>query len=203
MEKSARWHACSHLEHPTQKKAKMPLMEFYAGSNDRCYRCKKPGDPKLRTCARCRIARYCSPECQKNDWPLHKGNCTDHKTTLKNHEDPSMDEKLRGFLKWLDLWRDALLAWGAFCADLANQPPQYLLTHSYLVEIEKRPPDEAAKHSTRSKYLVRAVSSKPYTIDLCSPETGNSRRNAHRRSDSRGIQPPHGCRIPHTDYHKL
>ncbi|KAJ6466701.1 hypothetical protein C8R47DRAFT_1025090, partial [Mycena vitilis] len=117
----------------------MPLMEFYAGSHDPCYRCNQPGDPKLRTCARCHVARYCSPECQRQDWKTHKKNCTDHKTTLQNHPDPTMDEKLKIFLKWLDIWRDALLAWGAFSADLANQPPGYLLDHSYLVEIERRP----------------------------------------------------------------
>ncbi|KAJ7930134.1 hypothetical protein B0H13DRAFT_2310162 [Mycena leptocephala] len=131
----------------------MPLMEFYAGSNDHCYRCNKPGDPKLRTCARCHVARYCSPGCQREDWKHHKLNCTDHKTNLKNHPDPTIDEKLKVFLKWLDPWRDALIAWGAFSADLANQPPGYLLTHSYLVEVERVPGQEAPKQA-RSKFLA-------------------------------------------------
>ncbi|KAJ7471929.1 ankyrin repeat-containing domain protein [Mycena latifolia] len=29
----------------------------------------------LKNCSRCRIARYCSPECQKKAWPLHKKTC--------------------------------------------------------------------------------------------------------------------------------
>jgi len=28
-----------------------------------------------RTCLGCRKVRYCSPECQKRDWPSHRPNC--------------------------------------------------------------------------------------------------------------------------------
>ncbi|KAJ7437809.1 hypothetical protein B0H11DRAFT_2106349 [Mycena galericulata] len=132
----------------------MPTMLFAAGSNTLCYHCNKPGDPKLRTCSRCKVARYCSPECQKDHWKTHKKDCVDHTTTLQNHDDSSMEEKLKLFLKWLDLWRNALLAWASFSADLANQPPEYLLTHSYVLEIEQCPQIDTAKHSTRSKFLA-------------------------------------------------
>ncbi|KAJ7044713.1 hypothetical protein C8F04DRAFT_1069278 [Mycena alexandri] len=40
-----------------------------------------------------------------------------------------MDETLRWFLKWLDIWRDALFAWAAFSANLANHPADYVLNH--------------------------------------------------------------------------
>ncbi|KAJ6515501.1 hypothetical protein C8R45DRAFT_956705 [Mycena sanguinolenta] len=127
----------------------MPLMEFCAGSNDRCYCCNQPGDPKLRTCSRCHIARYCSSRCQRIDWPNHKPNCTDHKTTLKNHPDSTIQNQLKVFLKWVDLWRDALIAWGAFSADLANQSPGYLLNYSYHVEIESLPSNQAKRPKFR------------------------------------------------------
>ncbi|KAJ7741085.1 hypothetical protein B0H16DRAFT_1565881 [Mycena metata] len=132
----------------------MPSLSYAAGSNDLCYQCNKPGQPKLRTCSRCQVARYCSPECQKLAWKKHKPECIDHKAILKEHEDPTMDETLRWFLKWLNIWRDPLLAWAAFSANLANQPADYVLNHSCLVEVKRRPPAEAAKHATRSKYLV-------------------------------------------------
>ncbi|KAJ7793580.1 hypothetical protein B0H14DRAFT_2925964 [Mycena olivaceomarginata] len=126
----------------------MPLMEFCAGSNDRCYRCNQLGDPKLRTCSRCRVARYCSPQCQSDDWKKHKPNCTDHKTTLKNHPDSSMEDTLKVFAPSLP---------GApFLRTWEIKPADYLLNHSYLVEIERLPPNEAQKHSTRSKF--KAVS---------------------------------------------
>ncbi|KAJ7074572.1 hypothetical protein C8F01DRAFT_971053 [Mycena amicta] len=42
---------------------------------DTCSKAPSPGEP-LKTCAKCRIARYCSHRCQKSDWPMHKLLCT-------------------------------------------------------------------------------------------------------------------------------
>ena len=43
----------------------------------RCARCDKPEAPgkKLVRCSRCRVAVYCSRDCQKAAWPQHKGGC--------------------------------------------------------------------------------------------------------------------------------
>ena len=51
-----------------------------------CYTCGKSPAPgsKLLTCARCRVANYCSSACQKMDWKKgHKNNCG----TLKQSAD--------------------------------------------------------------------------------------------------------------------
>ncbi|KAJ3511436.1 hypothetical protein NMY22_g15648 [Coprinellus aureogranulatus] len=32
--------------------------------------------PSLQECGRCRVALYCSTQCQKQDWPVHKAECT-------------------------------------------------------------------------------------------------------------------------------
>lgn len=37
------------------------------------YDCKKPG---IYTCGRCKLARYCSKECQVSNWKYHKITCT-------------------------------------------------------------------------------------------------------------------------------
>lgn len=39
-----------------------------------CVKCKKTGE-KMKKCGRCGTANYCSPECQKSHWPLHKAFC--------------------------------------------------------------------------------------------------------------------------------
>lgn len=48
-------------------------------SGPQCRVCQKVADEtpekKLLICARCKAARYCSPECQKKDWGRHKVDC--------------------------------------------------------------------------------------------------------------------------------
>ena len=52
-----------------------PIIDISA----RCNYCGKPGDSNsgssLKMCSRCKIARYCSGECQKLAWKSHKKNC--------------------------------------------------------------------------------------------------------------------------------
>jgi len=47
-----------------------------------CRYCRKTEDvghnqslQTLKYCSRCKSARYCSPECQRTDWPEHKKEC--------------------------------------------------------------------------------------------------------------------------------
>lgn len=41
-----------------------------------CSYCETNERAKMKTCARCRVARYCSADCQRADWPRHKPGCT-------------------------------------------------------------------------------------------------------------------------------
>ena len=47
--------------------------EFYA-SIKFCNCCQRPGEWK-KFCGRCKEAYYCSRECQKWAWPVHKQHC--------------------------------------------------------------------------------------------------------------------------------
>jgi hypothetical protein len=47
--------------------------EFYE-SIKFCNSCQRPGEWKKR-CGRCKEAYYCSRECQKWAWPVHKKHC--------------------------------------------------------------------------------------------------------------------------------
>jgi hypothetical protein len=40
-----------------------------------CFKCEKPGQG-LKLCSRCRRVRYCSVECQRSGWILHKLTCS-------------------------------------------------------------------------------------------------------------------------------
>lgn len=33
------------------------------------------GGPSTKVCSRCRLGWYCSPECQRVDWPVHRKTC--------------------------------------------------------------------------------------------------------------------------------
>ena len=41
----------------------------------KCLVCRGRGKPKLKACAGCKKVRYCSAECQKKDWKVHKSQC--------------------------------------------------------------------------------------------------------------------------------
>ena len=40
-----------------------------------CYTCGRVPEGRRLRCSICRKAYYCSPECQRIDWPVHKGEC--------------------------------------------------------------------------------------------------------------------------------
>lgn len=40
-----------------------------------CTQCREPFQTKLKQCGGCKLIGYCSPECQRLDWPKHKRVC--------------------------------------------------------------------------------------------------------------------------------
>lgn len=44
-------------------------------SGDVCRACGGPGKPKLLACSKCKVVKYCSPVCQRNNWKEHKPTC--------------------------------------------------------------------------------------------------------------------------------
>lgn len=53
------------------------LVDAVDESQPRCKNCDKSQTSiaKMKTCSGCRVARYCSRECQKADWKTHKQEC--------------------------------------------------------------------------------------------------------------------------------
>ncbi|KAG8791102.1 hypothetical protein FRC12_010152 [Ceratobasidium sp. 428] len=52
-----------------------PSWEFRPWSDKECRVCHVAGKPDLMTCSGCKKAKYCSSECQKQDWKSHKKIC--------------------------------------------------------------------------------------------------------------------------------
>jgi len=52
-----------------------------------CCACGKEGTKaSLSVCGRCRMANYCSPECQRQAWGAHKKECVAHKGATQGRE---------------------------------------------------------------------------------------------------------------------
>ncbi|TFK63414.1 hypothetical protein BDN72DRAFT_322916 [Pluteus cervinus] len=59
-----------------------------------CMRSKAEG-LTLSKCAGCRLELYCSKECQKKAWPLHKAKCHMNQRNRLKSDDPLMDERIK------------------------------------------------------------------------------------------------------------
>lgn len=67
----------------------------YSYNTKECYKTEN-----LRECSRCRIALYCSAECQHKHWPEHKRICKQLAKLRKDKTD-SRNGKVKNFLKIL------------------------------------------------------------------------------------------------------
>lgn len=59
-----------------------------------CRTCNKKYEKVLSKCAKCKIAPYCSADCQRKDWPTHKTYCKSSATTEKALGLSDNDQKL-------------------------------------------------------------------------------------------------------------
>lgn len=81
-----RWETCKGAKHtffiehalldPWEDGIQMDPHWLYSGLDlGRCTTCKKQQGATLNRCGRCGTAAYCSTECQRRDWAVHKGVC--------------------------------------------------------------------------------------------------------------------------------
>lgn len=57
------------------------------------HKCAKCGKNACFMCTNCKTVHYCSRECQKGNWKIHKGNCCPFEV-IKFHCE-SLDEKAK------------------------------------------------------------------------------------------------------------
>lgn len=61
--------------------------------------CKQRAD-KMKMCKSCKLVRYCSIECQKKDWGIHKLLCKDINTAKESGITFNKKKYCRRFIKW-------------------------------------------------------------------------------------------------------
>ena len=61
----------------TKYRTLMPLLKTSNNTSnlENCGKDHGPNYAPLKDCSRCHVAKYCSVECQKKDWPKHKDIC--------------------------------------------------------------------------------------------------------------------------------
>lgn len=57
----------------------------YLSLRDLCHGCNTYMPTKLQRCGGCRLAFFCSKECQKENWPVHKLECRHNAEHFASH----------------------------------------------------------------------------------------------------------------------
>ncbi|KAJ7482059.1 hypothetical protein B0H11DRAFT_2022937 [Mycena galericulata] len=133
----------------------MPTISVPAAHRGFCSSCRKQG-LHFQRCSGCRVAEYCSKQCQKADWKHHQPFCRDRKSALQGVADHRVGADALLLSRWFDHWHRALFCWAAFLANVANQPRDYLESHCFLLCVRRRT-DVAPNSSVASIFEASQV----------------------------------------------
>ncbi|KZS92784.1 hypothetical protein SISNIDRAFT_455411 [Sistotremastrum niveocremeum HHB9708] len=150
---------------------------------------------RFRLCGGCMITQYCSPECQKNNWPQHKILCrhtAEQMTASKQHAtavgpssefpDPNLAKNLR---KFTSAHAD-LIGWTAFQALQLKRMPINIRQYALQVNLQFRPSNDSA-----SRFTVASVQLVPKSIlndaDPVVSEDVSRREERCRRAGGIGV----------------
>ncbi|KZV69925.1 hypothetical protein PENSPDRAFT_651942 [Peniophora sp. CONT] len=108
---------------------------------DACFKDFSP-DAKPKKCSACGNAFYCSRECQKHAWKVHRIPCKRQSAAVR-----SLDEDERkGYravakviTKWGDAWKFIFMGLAPYILDVPTKGPQVLEDHCIVMYLESRP----------------------------------------------------------------
>ncbi|KAK7466210.1 hypothetical protein VKT23_004933 [Stygiomarasmius scandens] len=126
---------------------------------DECGAIETPAVQRFRLCGGCMTTQYCSPECQRLNWPSHKTICQHTKATLASAKQQpissSADENMAKALRKFTSAHTALLGWAGFQALQLKRLPSNIRQNAFLVELTPRPGgDSHRRFSILSTHIV-------------------------------------------------
>ncbi|KAI0062313.1 hypothetical protein BV25DRAFT_1991611 [Artomyces pyxidatus] len=123
---------------------------FGAAGRDTCEACfKNVGRANLKRCSGCNQAFYCSPQCQKRVWHMHKIICkrtTDALAALPNELLEAYKRDSKAITLWLSHWQPMLYLISPYILGIRDsRGPEMARTHCIVLDITERsnPPTRA------------------------------------------------------------
>jgi len=131
---------------------------------DTCGRVETSETGRFRLCGGCLVTQYCSPECQKKNWPQHKQLCqhtADQVAATKKHaislghSSDLPDEDLPKYLRKFTSIHADLIGWAVFQALQLKRIPSNIRQYALNVQLSYRStPDSARRFAVVSAELV-------------------------------------------------
>lgn len=69
------------IEPPPMNRQVLHFTSDHAHHSKQCWECCK--EMSLKACAQCKMAKYCSTECQQKNWQSHKHECKQYLNAIK------------------------------------------------------------------------------------------------------------------------
>ncbi|KAJ7196784.1 hypothetical protein GGX14DRAFT_472846 [Mycena pura] len=128
---------------------------------DQCGAVESPSVSKFRLCGGCMTTQYCSPTCQKANWPSHKAICqhTVEQVSAIQYGDDKIAKNLRKFTSA----HAALFGWAGFQALQLKRIPANIRQSALLIELT--PTSETESHR---RFSIAATHVVPRTY-ICDP----------------------------------
>ncbi|KAF5325093.1 hypothetical protein D9619_010016 [Psilocybe cf. subviscida] len=113
-----------------------------------CYKSRMSGGAKLSKCGGCKIAQYCSRECQKADWQKHKDQCKSNQ--LLHEACPEYASEIAHLRAFCAKHRPSITDFSIRAMDLALDTTRGLRDFVF-IEVERVPGEERIERAYKVK----------------------------------------------------
>lgn len=124
---------------------------------DQCGAVEQSSVVRFRLCGGCMTTQYCSQDCQKAHWPMHKTICQHTKSQISSAKHPGApDDNLVKYLRKFVSSHQLLLSWAGFQALQLKRLPSNVRQNALLIELQyhSSAPDALRRFSVAGTHIV-------------------------------------------------